>query len=110
MFALSNVNPTELKTRLCTTQLTEQNQQKPDVHDKVLVSLHSRGIHSIQTETEKQTSYNKNNLHLNYAPVLVTQPLVYHSSILCLLCTTQRQENLIVTMFKSKVKLSHYTP
>jgi hypothetical protein len=44
------------ETRLCrpTIQLTGQNQQKPDVHDKVLVSLHSSAIHSIQTETEKQ--------------------------------------------------------
>jgi hypothetical protein len=44
------------ETRLCkpTIQLTEKNQQKPDVHDKVLVSLHSSEIYSIQTETEKQ--------------------------------------------------------
>jgi hypothetical protein len=44
------------ETRLCrlTIQLTAQNQQKLDVHDKVLVSLHSSEIHSIQTETEKQ--------------------------------------------------------
>jgi hypothetical protein len=42
------------KTRVCIRQLTEQNQQRPDDHDKMLVSLHSSETHSIQTETEKQ--------------------------------------------------------